>query len=131
MLPVECTASLAAALQNHATLSSSTEAAFPAASALLLEAASTGDAMLRAAGLRLLDWEAVAAAANAIFTTAVAMPAGAARSKVGSQPSVLRGELFGISSCTQTVLFPAVRAACLAQSSPRWENVLLQSRRSA
>lgn len=132
MLPVERTASLAAALQNHATLSSSAEAAFPAASALLLlKAASAGDATLRAAGLGLLDWEAVAAAANAIFTMAEAMPAGAACSKVGSQPSVFRGELFGISSCTRAVSFPAVRAVCLTQSSPRWENVLLQSRRSA
>lgn len=68
-------------------------------------------------------WEALAAAANAIFKPSVAMPAGAARSEVGSQPSVLRGKVFGVSSRGLTLCFPAVGAACLSQSSPRWENV--------
>lgn len=39
-------------------------------------------------------WEALAGAANAILKTTVAMPAGAAGSEVGGQPSLLRGRVF-------------------------------------
>lgn len=135
MLPVESPGLLAAALQNLPTLSSGTEAVrflqhLPTSSSPVCE---RGDATrgwgFSAWGWR--GWEALAAAANAIFKPSVAMPAGAAHSEVGSQPSVLRGKVFGVSSRGLTLCFPAVRAACLSLSSPRWENVLSQSRRSA
>lgn len=66
------------------------------------------------------------------FQTAVTLPAGAAGSEVGWHPCVLRGRAFCASSCSEPTSFPAGRgAACLAHSSPRWENVFLQRRRSA
>lgn len=89
--------------------------------------------MLTGAGISLLlsRLEALAATANAIFKRAVATPAGAARSEVGWQPSLLGGRVFGVSSCTQTMYLSVGRAACLSHSFPCWENVLLQRRRSA